>query len=128
MDRKRGGWLVFAAVTLEIAGLMRIFDAIWAFNYRGPLPGNLNWALFGHSLATYGWIYVVEAIVLILCSIGVLAGWQISHWIGIAAGVLACISAIWWMPLFPIWSVVYLALGILVVYALVAHGDEPIPL
>ena len=48
------GWVIFAATMLGIAGVMRIFDAIWAFTYHGVLPQNLEGAIFGHSLKTYG--------------------------------------------------------------------------
>jgi hypothetical protein len=29
------------------------------------------------------------------------------------------------MPFFPVWGIVYLTLGVLVVYALAAYGGEP---
>jgi len=124
MNGKGEGWLIFAAIALGIAGLMRIFDAIWAFSYKGPLPDGLQGALFGHSLSTYGWIYLVEAIILIACAAGVIARSQLSRWVGIVAGVLACVSAIWLMPYFPVWSFVYVVFGALVVYALAVYGGE----
>jgi hypothetical protein len=34
------------------------------------------------------------------------------------------ISAIWWMPYYPIWSLTYIAIGGLAIYALVAYGDK----
>ena len=117
--------MLFAGITLGIAGVMRIFDAIWAFNYSGTLPDGLRGADFGQSLTTYGWIYLVEAILLILCAAAVLMGSQVGRWVGIAAGALASISAIWLMPFFPVWGIVYLILGVLVVYALAAYGGEP---
>jgi len=115
---------VFAAVVLGTAGIMRIFDAIWAFSYHGTIPQGLQGALFGHSLKTYGWIYLVVAAVLIVCAFLVLSGSQVGRWVGITAGVIACISAIWWIPYYPIWSLVYIALGALVIYALAAYGGE----
>jgi|SRR5262245_16654326 len=121
--RRGGGWIVFAAVVLAVAGIMRIFDAIWAFNYNGPLPTNLQDALFGHSLDTYGWIYLIVGILLIACSVLVLNGSQVGRWLGIAAGAIAAISAIWWMPYYPIWALAYIAIGILVIYALAAYGE-----
>ncbi len=127
MDQDREGWMTFAAVVLVIAGVMRIFDAIWAFHYHGALPEGLQGALFGQSLATYGWIYIVEAIVLILSGAGVVAGSQVSRWIGIIAASLACVSAIWLMPFFPLWSLLYILLGVLVIYALAAYGGERAP-
>lgn len=45
MDRRDEGWLVFAAIVLGVAGIMRIFDAIWAFRYHGVLPENLEGAI-----------------------------------------------------------------------------------
>ncbi len=117
------GWRLFAGSILGIAGIMRIFDAIWAFNYSGAVPDNLENALFGHSLKTYGWLYVVVAIVIICSSFGVLLGNQFSRWIGIVAGAVMAISAIWWMPYYPVWSLTYIALAGFVIYALVVYAN-----
>jgi hypothetical protein len=124
MDRRGGGWVVFAAIVLGVAGVMRFFDAIWAFSYHGVLPENLQGAIFGHSLKTYGWVYLVVAVVLLLCGFLVLSGSQVGRWVGIAAGAIGCISAIWWMPYYPIWSLTYIAIGALVIYALAAYGGK----
>ena len=126
MEEKGAGWLIFASVVLGIAGIMRIFDAIWAFSYHGALPSDLENALFGHSLKTYGWVYLVVGIVLILCAGGVIAGSQFSRWLGVFAGAVMAISAIWWMPYYPIWSLTYIAIGVLVIYALAAYGDREV--
>jgi hypothetical protein len=123
--RRGSGWIIFAGVVLAVAGIMRIFDAIWAFTYDGPLPQNFQDALFGHSLDTYGWIYLIEAVVLIAASFAVLNGSQVGRWVGIAAGAIATISAVWWIPYYPVWALAYIFLGILVIYALAAYGGEP---
>jgi hypothetical protein len=121
---KGGGWRFFAGTVLGIAGIMRIFDSIWAFRYHGVLPSNFEGALFGHSLKTYGWVYLIVGIVLIIVSFGVIAGSQFSRWIGIGAGALLAISSVWWMPYYPVWSLVYIALGTLIVYGLLAYGGR----
>ena len=124
MDRRGEGWLTFAAVVLGVAGIMRIFDAIWAFRYHGVLPENFEAAIFGHSLKTYGWIYLIVAAVLIVCAVLVLSGSQVARWVGVAAGAIIAISAVWWMPYYPIWSLSYIAIGALVIYALVVYGGN----
>ncbi len=124
MVERRSGWILFAAIMLGIAGAMRIFDAIWAFTYHGQLPENFEGAVFGHSLKTYGWVYIVVAAVLLICAAGVLTLSQAARWIGVAAGAVACISAVWWLPFYPIWSLTYVLLGALVIYALVAYGQR----
>lgn len=124
MDKRGGGLVFFAAIVLITAGIMRIFDAIWAFRYHGALPDGLEDAIFGHSLKTYGWIYLVVAAVLIASGFLVLSGSQVARWLGVAAGAFGSISAIWWMPYYPVWSLTYIAIGGLVVYALVAYGGR----
>jgi hypothetical protein len=124
MDNKGEGWMIFAAVALGVAGIMRIFDSIWAFRYHGSVPENLQNALWGHTLKNYGWLWLVVGIILILCALGVMARSQVSRWIGIFAGAVAAISAIWWMPYYPIWSLTYIGIGVLVVYALAAYGGR----
>jgi hypothetical protein len=124
MNTRGDGWLLFAAIVLITAGVMRVFDAIWAFRYHGALPANLEDAMFGHSLKTYGWVYLVVAAALIASGFLVLNGSQLARWCGMAAGAFAAITAIWWMPYYPVWSLTYVAVGGLVVYALAVYGGR----
>jgi hypothetical protein len=124
MEEAGSGWRFFAGTVLGIAGIMRFFDAIWAWRYHGVVPGDLEAALFGHSLKTYGWVYFIVAVILLGSSFGVITGSQFSRWIGIVAGTILAISSIWWMPYYPIWSLSYIAIGILVVYGLVVYGGR----
>ena len=124
MNGRGEGWVTFAAIVLGVAGIMRIFDAIWAFRYHGVLPENFEAAIFGHSLKTYGWIYLVVAAVLIVSAVLVLSGSQVARWVGVAAGAIIAISAIWWMPYDPVWSLAYIAIGAVVIYALVVYGGK----
>ena len=66
MNERGHGWIVFAAIVFGVAGVMRIFDSIWAFRYHGVLPQHLEDAIFGTSLKTYGWVYLVVGILLIV--------------------------------------------------------------
>lgn len=125
MKQKGTGWVIFAAIMMAIAGVMRLFDSAWAFEYKGALPEHLQNAIFGHNLKTYGWLYLAVGIVLLIAAFGVLVGSQAARWFGVAAGAVACISAVWWIEYYPIWSLTYVLIGALVIYALVAHGETP---
>ena len=125
----RSGWLTFSAVVLIIAGIMRVIDAIWAFGYHGAIPDNLQGALLGHSLATYGWIWLIIGIVLIAAGVLVLGpgdapSAEISRWVGIIAAALGAISAMFVMPYYPVWSLLYILIAILVIYGLSAQYGE----
>ncbi|HEX2308368.1 MAG TPA: hypothetical protein VHI14_08640 [Jatrophihabitantaceae bacterium] len=124
MEVEGSGWRFFAGTVLGITGIMRFFDALWAWSYNGTLPSNLEGALFGHSLATYGWVYFIVALILLGASFGVLTGSQFSRWIGIFAGGILAVTSIWWMPYYPIWALAYIAIGILVIYGLAVYGER----
>jgi hypothetical protein len=118
------GWLLFAGIMLIAASIMRFFDALWAFAYKGPVQDNLQNSLLGHDLSSYGWLWLCVSILLFLSGIGVFLGSQAARWFGIFAAVLTAVTAIWWMPYYPIWSITYIAIAGAVIYALVAYGQR----
>ncbi len=128
---KRSGWLIFSAVVLIVAGVMRIFDAIWAFRYNGTIVDNLHDAFFGHSLTTYGWIWLIVGILLIVAGFVVLNPTpsitvDIARWFGIIASAIAAITAITWMPYYPVWAFIYIAIAVVVIYGLAAREEAPV--
>ena len=124
---ERSNWLIFSAIVLVLAGIMRILDAIWAFRYNGPVVDNLHDAIFGHSLTTYGWIWLLVGIVLIasgfLFASSMTLGAQVGRWIGIVAAGIAAITAVSWLAHYPV-LVAHLGLSVLVIYGLAVHFDK----
>ena len=118
------GWLTFAGIVLIFAGVMRFFDGIWAFRYNGSLPDALQDATFGDDLTTYGWIYVLVGLILVLAGFGVLYRSQFSRWIGIIAAAIGGLSAMAWLPYYPIWSLIYIIIAVVVIMALSVYGGR----
>jgi uncharacterized membrane protein HdeD (DUF308 family) len=125
LDEERGyGWLMFASIVLIVAGIMRILDAIWAWRYNGVLPDEFQEAILGNDLDTYGWLWAIVGVVLILAGVAVNQRSQWARWIGILAGAILAITAVGWMPVYPVWSLVYILIGLFVIYGLAAHGGR----
>jgi len=118
------GWLFFAGTVLGLAGLMRVIDSIWAFSYKGALPDNLKDGVLGSSLKNYAWVWLIVGIVLLICSVLVLVRSQFARWIGIIGAAIGAVSAIAWMPYYPVWSLVYIGMGVGVIYALTVYGGR----
>jgi hypothetical protein len=116
------GWLFFAGTILGLAGLMRVVDSIWAFGYKGALPDGLKDGLLGSNLTTYAWTWLIVGMVLIGASFAVLTRSQFARWIGFIAATIGALSAVAWMPYYPVWSLVYIAIAVLVFYALARYG------
>jgi hypothetical protein len=118
------GWIFFVGTVLGLAGVMRIIDGIWALHYKGTLPNRLEDGLLGDNLRTYGWVWIGVGAVLILASFGVLARSQVSRWIGFIAAVVLAVSATFWLPYYPVWSLIYIAIAVMAFYALARYGGR----
>ena len=124
-DTQRGsGWLFFAGTILGFAGIMRIIDSIWAFSYKGALPDSLKNGVLGSNLHNYAWTWLIVGCVLILSSVAVLARSQFARWIGLIAAMVGGVSAVTWMPYYPVWSLTYIGLAVVVFYALARYGGR----
>jgi hypothetical protein len=126
-EERRSGWLFFAGSVMGLAGLMRIVDAIWAFNYDGPVPQELQDGILGDELDSYAWLWLGVGILLLVSSFLILERSQVARWVGMIAAAVAAITAMTWMPYYPIWSLVYVGIAVLVFYALARYGGpEPV--
>ena len=118
------GWLFFAGTVLGLAGLMRLVDAFWAFRYNGALPDGLQDGALGSNLDNYAWTWLVVGIILIVASLMLMTRSQLARWIGYIAAGLGALSAITWMPYYPIWAMTYVLIALLVFYALAQYGGR----
>jgi hypothetical protein len=126
-ERPGTGWLLFAGTVLGLGGVMRIIDSIWAFRYKGSLPDGLKDGVLGSNLKTYAWMWLIVGIILIVSSALIVVGSQVSRWIGFVAAAIGGVSAMTWMPYYPVWSLTYVALAVLVFYALCRYGGPESP-
>ncbi len=78
--------------------------------------------MLGSNLTTYAWLWLAVGIVLVVASVLVLAQSQFARWIGLIAAVIGGISAIMWMPYYPVWSLLYVGLAVMVFYALARYA------
>jgi hypothetical protein len=118
------GWMFFAGTIMGIAGIMRIFDGVWALRNKGVLPEEVQGGILGDSLSTHGWAWIIVGVALFVGSFLVVMRNQFARWIGIIGGAVLAITSLWSMPYYPVWSLTYVLLGILVVYGLAAHGGR----
>ena len=127
MHNEGRGWILFSMIVLLTAGIMRVFDGIWLIHNANSLERlTLTGSIFGGSMKTYGWIYLLIGVGLILVALALASGSEVARWIGIVAGVVLAVSAVWWLPYYPFWAMVYIGLGAGVIYGLSMYGgSEP---
>ncbi len=123
MKRDGQGWILFSMIVLMTAGIMRIFDGIWLIhNSKNALA--FTGGLLGSSAKSYGWLYLIVGVLLILVALSLMSGSEIGRWVGVAAGAILAITAMWAIPYYPVWMLTYIGLGFAVIYGLSVYGGS----
>jgi hypothetical protein len=117
---------MFAAVVLVTGGIMRVIDALWAFDKDDEIGEGLQVLLWEDNLTAYGWLWLIIGILLIVAGFGVLSGSEAARWFGIAMASIAAITSFLWIYAFPIWSLVGTLIAFAVLYALATYGGREI--
>jgi hypothetical protein len=121
-EPEASGWIIFAAVVLFMSGT---FGAIWGL---AAILNDKAVTVGGHGVliadfTTWGWIHLILGIVMIMTALGLfgLRGW--ARWTAIFFAMLQAILQTTVFPAFPLWSLVVVALDVVVIYQLTAHYD-----
>jgi cytochrome c oxidase subunit IV len=119
---KRGtGWIGFAGVVLIIAGAFDIVSGLWALDNK---ESALDAVLYESNLETWGWIYLIVGIVILVAGFAVFGRAQWARWVGVLAAMLGILVEFFWMFQTPGRSLLYIVIALLVIYALVVYGDR----
>ncbi|MFB6711871.1 MULTISPECIES: hypothetical protein [unclassified Streptomyces] len=111
------GTTVLAAVLMVIGGAMAIFEGIAALAKDHVFVFARHY-VFEFSLTGWGWVHLILGIVLVLAGCAVFGGALWARFFGVAVAGLGAIANFLWLPYYPLWAMVLIAVNILAVWAL----------
>jgi hypothetical protein len=117
------GWVVFAGTMAVIVGFFNIIQGLVALfddQYFVVAGGDLLLLDF----TAWGWIHLLIGVVMLVVGFGIMRG---SPWGLVAGVVIAGVQAILqlgFLAAYPVWSILIIALDVVVIYALIVHGRE----
>jgi hypothetical protein len=119
------GWAVgaiaFAATLLALSGVFQMIAGLVALFNDDFYVVARNYT-FDLDVSAWGWIHLLVGIALLVTGLGLLSR---RAWAGVAAIMLCMFSAVtnfFFIPYYPIWSLVVIALDIWVIWALTRPG------
>ena len=113
------GWTVFAAIMIMLAGADGILTGLWAFDNDNT---NVDTFLFENEITTWGWVYFIAGIILVLAGISVLRGGEFGRIIGILAAAVYVVIRLPWIFTYPVQVFISVLLGVVVIYGLSVYG------
>jgi hypothetical protein len=118
------GWIGFAGVILLLNGLFSLLEALVALFAPSGYFNVTRFGLFVMSVNGHGWWNLIAAVLFIATAAALLGG---ATWARVVAVILAALSAIEQLLLIPAqpwWSFIVIAIDVLIIYAVTAHGRE----
>ena len=114
------GLVLFASVLLLILGFFNLIYGIAAISRSHVFTTHY---VFG-DLRSWGWITLIIGAVQLLAAAGVLAGSQLARWFAVAVLGLNAIDQMFFLPAYPFWSLMIIAVDVVALYGLCAYGSR----
>jgi hypothetical protein len=122
-ERGQGyGLVLFASILLLVIGCFNLIYGIAAIANSHVFTPHAHY-VFG-DLRTWGWITLIFGCLQLLAAAGVLAGSQAARWFAVAVIALNAIDQMFFIPAYPFWSLLIIAMDVIALYGLCAYGSR----
>jgi hypothetical protein len=122
---KISGWAIggvsFASVILIMVGIFQILDGLAAIIKDEFFVVTDNFA-FNLDVTAWGWIHLAIGVLVLIIGLSLLTG---KAWAAVAAIFIAVLSAVanfFFIPYYPWWSLLMIALAVWVIWSLTRPG------
>ena len=117
------GFILFAAVMMIMVGVFQALQGlIGIFENEFYVPTR-NY-LFQFDATTWGWTHLILGLLVAFAGYGLLSGKTWARTVAIFLAVISAIANFAFIPYYPFWSLLIIALDVFVIWAIAAHGGE----
>jgi hypothetical protein len=117
------GFVMFAAVMMMLAGSFQVFAGLAALFEDDFFVVGPNY-VYDVDVTAWGWIHLLLGLVVFAAGAGVISGAPWARVVGITLASLSALANFFFIPYYPIWSLVIIGLDILVIWALAVYGRD----
>jgi len=119
------GVRIFASVLLLVIGVVNLVGGIAAISGSPILIASAH--TVSGSLRAWGWVMAISGAVQLLAAAGVWAGNQRARWPAVVAVGLTAVGQMFFIPAYPLWSLLIIAADAVALWGLCAHGSRENP-
>jgi hypothetical protein len=80
--------------------------------------------VFEFDATVWGWIHLLLGIVIVLAAFGLFTGAVWARTVGVILALVSAIANFAFIPWYPVWSILIIAIDVTVIWALTAHGRD----
>lgn len=117
------GWIMFAGVIMIVVGIFQAFAGLVAVINDEFYVLTADYVV-KFDATTWGWIHLIIGLIVLGSGFGVFSGNIAARTVGVLAAVGSMIAAFFWIPWYPIWGIIVIAIDLAVIWALTVHGRD----
>ena len=118
-----GYWMiVFAVALLVTVGFFNLIDGIAAIANSHVFIANAHYVV--GDLRAWGWVVLILGVLQLIAAIAILAGSQAARWFAVVVIGLNSIGQMLFIPAYPFWSLLIIAVDIVALWGLCAYGSR----
>jgi len=117
------GFILFAAIMMIMVGIWQALQGLIAIFENEFYVATRNY-LFQFDATTWGWIHLVLGVIVAFAGWGLLSGRTWARVVAITLAVLSAIANFLFIPYYPFWSLLIIAVDVFVIWAIASHGRE----
>jgi len=116
------GMVIFAGALLAVIGFFNLLDGIAAIAKSSFFIAGAHFVV--GDLRAWGWVVTIFGAVQLLAALGVWAGNQFARWFAVAVVGLNALAQMFFIPAYPFWSLMIIAVDIVALWGLCAYGSR----
>jgi hypothetical protein len=113
------GISVLAAIMLFIVAVASILEGISAIAEDEFYVAGISY-VYEFDATTWGWVHVALGAIAVVCSIGLMSGAAWARYAAVGIAALVIIANFLSLPYYPAWSIVIIAISVVVIWAVTA--------
>ena len=118
------GWIAFAGVIMVMLGIFHAIQGLVAiFKDDYYLVGSSG-LVVNVDYTTWGWVHLLGGIILVAAGVCVFTGQIWARTVGVILALVSAIVNVGFLAAYPLWSLMMIALDVIVILALTVHGSE----
>ena len=118
------GWVVFAAFMMMMLGFFQAIEGLVAIFNKGFYQVTPSGLVLSVNFTVWGWVHLLLGALIFVSGIGVLAGNVAARAVAVVLAGLSALLNLVFIEAYPFWSIIIIAVDVLVIYALTVHGGE----
>ncbi len=127
MSENRSAWAVgyiyFAAMMMVFLGSLHALAGLTGIlkdEFYAVTPN----AIVSFDATQWGWIHLILGLIILFAGFGLLSGAVWARTVGVLLALLSGLASFVYLPWYPVWGIILIAIAVGVIWALTMHGRD----